>query len=282
MYADPFKRVARCKPWLSTGLRPFHFRYDKDAMSNATITATTVPPTDEEIQELSLFDADKLVLLAFSNLQTAARIYKKEGLTQAAMVERLATLGIKCSERTIQRVFSDLRKQNAEGFNPVGSSERTAYRRKAAARAELSNRQFGGMAADSSTSVSTTVIPPKTDEKPSHTEPSISSSIQAVQPIMDTYSDEQGERVVSMGTASDRDWQDAVAHLNALRAFTHKYFDPNGPITEQQWEYFYAECYEMAYFADMRFANLRKENEQTARSIVRAVFSDGPTTTQET
>ena len=84
-----------------------------------------------------------------------------------------------------------------------------------------------------------------------------------------------------MGTAAERDWQQAVEHLKALRQFTHDYFDPAGPITEQQWEEFHAECHDLAYFAHMRFQNLRKENERTARAIIGAVFPDGDSSIQE-
>ena len=254
------------------------FTFTKDAMSNATLTTTTVPPTDAEIEELSLNDADKLVLLAFSNLQTAARIYKKEGLTQTAMVERLSALGIKCSERTIQRVFSDLRKQNDPAFQPAALSQKGSAVRVRRHRQALQAANLAGCNTDSSTTVCSQSFH---HDQPSHTEPSIRSSVPVVQPFVDTYSDGQDERVVSMGTASDRDWEQAVAHLQALRQFTHDYFDPNGPISEQQWEQFHAECHDLAYFARMRCSNLRQRNEQAAHAILGAVFNDGDSSVQE-
>ena len=112
----------------------------KDVL-NQTATHTLVPPTDEELADYSLVDADKLVMLAFSNLQTAARIYKRDGLTQPQMVERLSLLGIKTSVRTIKRVFADLRAAQDPNFKPVGSSKRAVAYKKAAAK--LQKGQFG-------------------------------------------------------------------------------------------------------------------------------------------
>lgn len=118
----------------------------KDVL-NQTATHTLVPPTDEELVDYSLVDADKLVMLAFSNLQTAARIYKRDGLTQPQMVERLSLLGIKCSVRAIQRVFTELRQANDPNFKPVGSSQhpKAVQKRKDRARHKETNRQIGGM-----------------------------------------------------------------------------------------------------------------------------------------
>jgi hypothetical protein len=112
-----------------------------------TATHTLVPPTDEELESYSIGDADKLVMLAFSNLQTAARVYKREGLTQPQMLERLSLLGIKTSLRTIQYVFADLRKAQDPNFKPVGSSNNTEATRKRKYRAKQNgtNRKSCGM-----------------------------------------------------------------------------------------------------------------------------------------
>ena len=111
---------------------------------NQTATHTLVPPTDAELAEYSLVDADKLVMLAFSNLQTAARIYKRDGLTQPQMVERLSLLGIKTSVRTIKRVFADLRDAQDPNFQ-ASQKPKAVQKRKERAQHKATKCQFGPM-----------------------------------------------------------------------------------------------------------------------------------------
>ena len=72
--------------------------------------------SDEQLAAYTLEDADKLVLSADRNLQAAARIYKREGLTQKQMVERLGLLGVKTSVSSIKRVFAKLRAEGEAEF----------------------------------------------------------------------------------------------------------------------------------------------------------------------
>lgn len=240
-------------------------------MSNAT-TLTTVK------QEYDLTTESGLIRLA----QDAGRDFKLKMMIvveywckpvqkggQGKKIEDLASK-INRSPVTIRKYVTALRKEGRLEAAEQGS------------RSDLSRGDHGrSLPVENLSTTPCTVTISSTHEKRSYTEPSISSPVQVVQPIVDTYSEEQGHRVVSMGTASDRDWQEAVEHLKALRQFTHDYFDPNGPISEHQWEQFHAECHDLAYFASSRFNNLRKENERTSRSIIGAVFTDDASSIQE-
>lgn len=192
-------------------------------MSNATLTTTTVPPTDAEIEELSLNDADKLVLLAFSNLETAVRIYKKERLTQAQMVERLATLGIKCTVRTIKRVFADLRKQNDPAFQLAEPSQKGSAPRMRKLRASQGDK-LAPCDTDSSTTVCSQSRTPSNLSPISITNDQLPERVQrcdtmgrrpndlsTIQPTMGTYSEGCDEAAVQMDPNDSssflaRDW----------------------------------------------------------------------------
>ena len=75
-------------------------------------------------------------------------------------------------------------------------------------------------------------------------------------------------------TEACSDWERASQLLTDLEGFTHKYFSDHHRIGEEQWEDFAIRCRKLAYFADMRYANLRKANEQQAHEIVGAIFPD--------
>ena len=236
-------------------------------MSNATLTTIK--------QEYDLTTESGLIRLA----QDAGRDFKFKMMIvvehwckpvnqggQGKSVQSLADV-LNKSAVTIRKYASELRK---DGRLPAAPQANKNMRSPTSALVENSS----------------TTLQPLTSrsfhhEERSYTKPPISSTVQVVQPYVDTYTEEQGHRVVSMGTASDRASEEAIEHLKALRQFTHDYFDPNGPISEHQWEQFHAECHDLAYFASSRFNNLRKENERTSRSIIRTVFTDDASSIQE-
>ena len=174
---------------------------------NQTATHTLVPPTDAELAEYSLVDADKLVMLAFSNLQTAARIYKRDGLTQPQMVERLSLIGVKTSVRTIKRVFADLRDAQDPNFKPVGSSQHpkaVAARRQ---RSKAAKGQIGTMQPAKLTPLSPIeVITGNVSQSPFETERSYSQStlvegLRPLQPIVEEDDQRSHQFGVSMVAA---------------------------------------------------------------------------------
>lgn len=234
------------------------FTVAKDAMSNATLTTKDDYLTIDEwlvLRDKAVSQVKELVRLWFVNQFGSQRALAKHLCISSGAVNYHVKLLKACGELTEQHAPTNA--QNSK------NASRSNFERPVE-------------------KLSTTVCSQSSrHDQPSHTEPSIRSSVQVVQPIVDTYSDGQDERVVSMGTASDRDWEQAVAHLQALRQFTHDYFDPNGPISEQQWEQFHAECHDLAYFARMRCSNLRERNEQAAHAILGAVFNDGDSSIQE-
>ena len=267
-------------------------------ITTATATHTLVPPTDEELERYSLVDADKLVMLAFSNLQTAARVYKRDGLTQPQMLERLTLLGIKTSLRTIKRVFADLRAAQDPNFKPVGSSRATHYRKQAQAanrkncgtQSKVSKGQIGLMRQPDDSSSSKTSSSSQQSREYSNTleskqvlqqkhgsEP-VSRTLLILQSDVDTDGEEQEATVSIMATPEqqqiDADWRDACEHLAALEQFTHKYFDPAQGLSERRYEELWTRCDGIAYFAHMRFANQRKEDERCARQITKLVIGD--------
>ena len=75
-------------------------------------------------------------------------------------------------------------------------------------------------------------------------------------------------------TEACSDWQRASQLLTDLEGFTHKYFADHHRIGEEQWEDFAIRCRKLAYFADMRYANLRETNEQQASEVVRSLFPE--------
>ena len=88
-------------------------------------------------------------------------------------------------------------------------------------------------------------------------------------------SEEQCISVMSTDdTEACSDWERASQLLTDLEGFTHKYFTDHNRIGEEQWEDFAIRCRKLAYFAEMRFTNLRKANEQQAHEIVRTIFPD--------
>ena len=267
-------------------------------ITTATATHTLVPPTDEELERYSLVDADKLVMLAFSNLQTAARVYKRDGLTQPQMLERLSLLGIKTSLRTIKRVFADLRAAQDPNFKPVGSSRATHYRKQAQAanrkncgtQSKVSKGQIGLMRqpVDSSSSKTSSssqqsreysnTLESKQVLQQKHGSEPVSRTLLILQSDVDTDGEEQEATVSIMATPEqqqiDADWRDACEHLAALEQFTHKYFDPAQGLSERRYEELWTRCDGIAYFAHMRFANQRKEDERCARQITKLVIGD--------
>ena len=256
------------------------FTIATDAMSNATIT-TSINPTYVDLKDDYMTEQEwheecrkhkntrkDLVRLWFLNKFGSTRACASHLQCHQATVIRDAKQLVEMGELTAEHYELQPSKATKKKPAPVFTG---FAKDKAAAKCSTPVENS-----------STTVCSQSSrHDQPSHTEPSIRSSVQVVQPIVDTYSDGQDERVVSMGTASDRDWEQAVAHLQALRQFTHDYFDPNGPISEQQWEQFHAECHDLAYFARMRCSNLRQRNEQAAHAILGAVFNDGDSSVQE-
>jgi DNA-binding transcriptional ArsR family regulator len=79
--------------------------------------------------DLSLEQCDDLLVSGMCSVRDAILGYTKHGLTQTQISERVKSLGLKGSERTIRRHVADLR---ADGLLPaVGESRATQYRRKA-------------------------------------------------------------------------------------------------------------------------------------------------------
>lgn len=100
------------------------------------ITTSTAP-------ELSLEQCDELLIQGICNIRDAVLGYTLHGLTQPQISERVKSLGLKGSVRTIQSHVKALRD---EGLLPeVGESRATQYRRKAEA---VSNRKNCGMRQD--------------------------------------------------------------------------------------------------------------------------------------
>ena len=215
-------------------------------MTNAIDTCTAVFPTEKELEAYSLNDADSLVIRAFSNLQTAARVYKREGLTQPQMVERLSKLGVKCSTRAIQRVFAELRKDKDAEFKPVGSSRSTQYARKAAAKVQ--NRQFGGIGQPdepSSPSISflfsDTSNNDQSNVEQGDTELFECEVVSDLQSEMGTSYHGCSTRAVSMDTTNngraDEEYDEVLELIDRIKTISSRHYRPNQPGTwsEHQW-----------------------------------------------
>ncbi len=114
-----------------------------------------------------------------------------------------------------------------------------------------------------------------------HGHESVSRTLRILQSDVDTDGEEREATVSIMDTPEqqqiDADWRDACEHLAALEQFTRKYFDPAQGLSERRYEELWTRCDGIAYFAHMRFANQRKEDERCARQITKLVLGDGIT-----
>ncbi len=260
--------------------------------SRLAATKTTTRPTDEQIAQLDLTDADQLVVNAISNLETAARVYKREKLTQPQMVERLATLGIKCSARSIQRVFADLRQAQDPEFKPVGSSERTEYRRKAASKASLPNRQIGGMAQpDDSTSSppnsflsSDTSNHDQSNDESSNTELSFCEVVPDAQPEMGTSYHGRSKGAVPMDTTNDgradEEYDEVLELIDRIKAISSRHYRPNQPgtWTEHQWLNLTELYFTMHSIAEGYSRDYKQERRDYANQCIKQVATFFDTT----
>ena len=219
-----------------------------NAISKSRLAATTstTRPTDEQIAQLDLTDADQLVVEAFSNLETAARVYKREKLTQPQMVERLATLGIKCSARSIQRVFADLRQAQDPEFQASQHPEAVKKRKQ---REKGTNRQIGEMSPtdDSHSSPpnfflsSDTSFNDQSNDEPGDTELRECEVVSDFQSEMGTSYHGRSKGVVPMDTtnngAADEEYDEVLNLIDRIKTISSRHYRPNQPgtWTEHQW-----------------------------------------------
>lgn len=211
-------------------------------MINAIDTCTAVFPTEKELEAYSLNDADSLVIRAFSNLQTAARVYKREGLTQPQMVERLSKLGVKCSTRAIQRVFAELRKDKDAEFKPVGSSRATHFRKKA--QEKVSNRQIGGMRQtdDSSSPLNSFLSSDdQSNDEPGNAELRECEVVSSFQSEVGASHHGRSTGAIPLDTTNNgganEDYDEVIGLIAQIKAISSRHYRPNQPgtWTEHQW-----------------------------------------------
>ena len=213
-------------------------------MINAIDTCTAVFPTEKELEAYSLTDADSLVIRAFSNLQTAARVYKREGLTQPQMVERLSKLGVKCSTRAIQRVFAELRKDKDADFQ-ASQKPKAVQKRKERAQHKTTNRQFGGMSPtdDSNSSPLNSFLSSddQSNDEPGDTElrecEVVSNFQSEVGPSYHGFS----TGAIPLDTANigraDEEYDEVLELIDRIKTISSRHYRPNQPgtWTEHQW-----------------------------------------------
>lgn len=261
--------------------------------SRHAATTTASRPTDEEIALLGLTDADRLVDEAISNLETAARIYKREKLTQPQMVERLSKLGVKCSVRTIQNVFASLRKAQDPEFQASQSPDAVRKRNKRATGQTAKTAECPPK--DDSQSSTTHLSPGKSDESPfiecnSNAEGvafsysndtildvtplqqrsgpvSFSEEVRSTQSEMDKDCPQQDDELVSMDTEAIRQRNADFAELERLIECSHdiiqRHFDTRtdeaSKLTEWQWRDLSQQYNSLKYTVDIRWERLKSE-----------------------